>query len=782
MLRSRLHDQGTTMIFARLASFAVRFPRHIVVGALLFAVAAGVFGIPVSASLPAGGYAVPNSESARAEALLSDKFAAGGMSIVFAITGPDSVESAAVRARGQAIVDALHASSYAREVISYWTAAPVVAASLISADRHTALVVAQIAGSDGEAPPRAHAIAQSLTGTRDDIAVSAGGQAITYYDINRQSRDDLVTTEIIAIPTTFVVLVWVFGTAVAALLPIAIAVFAIAGTAAALRGLFLITDVSVFAVNLATALSLALAIDYTLFIINRYREELSAGFPREQALIRTMSTAGRTVAYSALTVALSLAAMAVFPMYFLRSLAYAGLTSVALCLFGALLVAPALLVILGDRVEAFDIRKPVRRFFGRSAPPSRTVTESLFYRAAACSMNHAVTVTLTLIALFVMLAVPFLSLKAAFPDDRILPESAPTRHAGDLLRDEFPQNITGAVRVVLPAGAGTSSVVGRYAAGLSRVADVAAVTAPTGTYAGGRRIGTDTYGAAAEGDAAYLSVFSTLDPVSTSGQQQLAALKKVPPPAAALFGGIAQQNLDSVNGISSRLPVVVSLIAVTTLILLFLLTGSVLLPIKALVMNALSLTVAFAAIVWIFQDGHLAGFGTTTSGHINAAFPPLIFCIAFGLSMDYEVFVLSRIREEWTKSGRTPKENEQAVAVGLARTGRIVTAAATLMAIVFLAISASAVSSMRMLGVGLTITVLVDAFVIRVILVPAAMRLMGRANWWAPAPLARWHAKWGLTEGGDVEHIPTVCEEIGSTEQSIATSQAGERSLATLRR
>jgi putative drug exporter of the RND superfamily len=757
------------MIFTWLAWFAVRSPRRIVVGALLFAVAAGVFGIPVSASLPAGGYEVPTSESARAERLLNDKFDAGGMSIVFAITGPANADSPAVRVRGQAIVDALRASGYARQVISYWTAPPVVATSLLSAGRRTALVVAQIAGSDGEAPPRAHAIAQSLTGTRDDIAVSAGGQAITYYDMNRQSRDDLVKTEIIAIPTTFVVLIWVFGSAVAALLPIAIAVFAIAGAAAALRGLFLITDVSVFAVNLATALSLALAIDYTLFIINRYREELSAGLPREQALIRTMSTAGRTVTYSALTVALSLAAMAVFPMYFLRSLAYAGLTSVALCLFGALLVAPALLVILGDRIDAFDIRKPVRRLFGRPAPRSRAVTESLFYRAAASSMKHAVPVALIVAALFVTLAVPFLSLKVAFPDDRILPESAPTRQAGDLLRDEFPQNITGSVRVVLPAGAGTSSAVEHYAAGLSRVADVAAVTAPRGTYAGGRRIGTETYGAAADGDAAYLSVFSTLDPVSASGQGQLAALKQVPAPAAVLFGGIAQQNLDSVNGIASKLPVVISLIVVTTLLLLFLLTGSVLLPIKALVMNALSLTAAFGAIVWIFQDGHLAGLGTTTIGHVNAAFPPLIFCIAFGLSMDYEVFVLSRVREEWTKSGRTVAENERAVAVGLARTGRIVTAAATLMAIVFLAISASDVSSMRMLGVGLTITVLVDAFVIRIILVPAAMRLMGRANWWAPAPLARWHAKWGLTEGADIEHIPMV-RETAPTDQSIAKS------------
>ena len=750
------------MIFTWFAQFALRYPGRIGGGALVFLVAAGIFGVPVSASLPAGGYDVPTSESARAERVLADRFDAGGMPIVFVISGPHGVDSPVVRARGQEVVDALRASGDARQVISYWTAPPAVATSLISDDRRSALVVAQITGSDGEAPPRAQAIAESVTGTRGDVTVSAGGQAIAYYEINRQSRQDLLVIEALAIPITFVVLIWVFGSAVAALLPVAIAVFAIAGTTAALRGLFLITDVSVFAVNLTTALSLALAIDYTLFIINRYREELSAGSPPEEALVRTMNTAGRTVAYSALTVALSLAAMAVFPVYFLRSLAYAGLTSVALCLVGALLVTPALLIVLGNRIEAFDIRKPLRRLLGRPAPAARPLAESFFYRTATSSMKRAVPVTLLMSALFVMLAVPFLSVKLAYPDDRILPTSAPTRQAGDLLRDAFPQNITGAVRVVLPAGAGSSSALEEYAANLSRIGDVAAVSASTGTYVGGTRISTDAYGAAAAGDAAYLTVNSKLDPFSTPGRELLTALKRVPAPAATLFGGAAQRNVDNVNGICARLPVAILLIVVTTFILIFLLTGSVLLPIKALVMNTLSLTAAFGAMVWIFQDGHLAGLGTTTLGHINAAFPPLVFCIAFGLSMDYEVFVLSRIREEWTKSGGTTADNERAVARGLARTGRIVTAAATLMAIVFLAICASQVSSMRMLGVALTITVLVDAFLIRIILVPAAMRLMGRANWWAPAPLARWHARWGLTEDADIEHTGTIRQPVPS--------------------
>ena len=741
-------------MFTWLARFVLRYPRRILWGAMLFLVAAGVFGVPVSTLLPAGGYDVPGSESVRAEEVLEDKFGAGGMSIVFAISGPGDVDSPAVRARAEAVVEALNASGDARQVTSYWTAPPAVAGSLVTADRRTALVVGKIAGSDSDAPPRAHEIAASVVGTRDGVTVIAGGQSIAYYELNRQTEADLIKTEMIAIPITFVVLVWVFGSAVAAFLPIAIAVCAIAGTAAALRCLFVVTDVSIFALNLATALSLALAIDYTLFIISRYREELSAGSPPEEALVRTMNTAGRTVAYSALTIGLAMATMAVFPMYFLRSLAYAGLLCVGLCLLGALVVAPALLVVLGDRLDAFDIRKPLRRLLGRPAPRPRTVEQSFFYRTARFSMKRAVPVTLIMTALFVVLGLPMLSIKLKSPDDRMLPTSTPTRQVGDLVRDQLPPNAIASVRIVLPDGLGAPGALERYAEGLSEVSDVVAVAAPTGTFAGGRQVSTEAVGAASANGAAYLSVFSTQDPFSASGQDQLAALKDVPAPAAVLFGGTAQQNFDNVHGISSKAPLAILLVAVTTLVLMFLLTGSVLLPIKAFVMNMLSLTAAFAVMVWVFQDGHLAGFGTTAVGQLNFPFLPVVFCIAYGLSMDYEVFVLSRIREEREKSARTTADNDRAVAVGLARSGRIVTAAATLMATVFIAISASEVSGMRLLGVALTVTVLVDAFLIRIILVPAAMKLMGHANWWAPAPLARWHARWGLNDGADLPAAP----------------------------
>lgn len=732
------------MMFIRLGALAQRRPRIVVAAALLFVLLAGVFGTPVSAQLPAGGYDDPKSESARVQVLLANDFHAGGMPIIFEITDPAGVDAPDARARARMVLDVLHHSSYAQQISSYWSASPPIAASLVSADHRTGLIVSQIAGSDSDAPPRAHEIADSVVGTHGAVTVKAAGQAIAYYDVNRQSRIDLIMTEAIAVPVTFAALVWIFGSVLAAILPIAVAVFAIAGTTAALRGLFMFTDVSVFALNLATALCLALAIDYTLFIINRYREELAGGQSTTGAMARTMNTAGRTVAYSAVTVALSLTVMAIFPMYFLRSLAWAGLIGVSLCLIGALAVAPALLTLLGDRIDKWDIRKPLYRL-GRRSPVHKAPQDTFFYRSAVFAMRHAIPVVLLVTTVFIILGIPFLTMKVAYPDDRILPTTAQSRQAGDILRTAFPR-YGNAIRIALPSG-GPSAAVSDYALQLSRATDVLAVAAPDGTYVNGARVSTDSIGAARriEG-ASYLTVSSSLDPYSPAGKTQLADLKHISAPAPTLFGGVAQQNIDDVNAIMSRLPLAFALIAAATLVLVFLLTGSILLPIKALAMNTLSLTAAFGAMVWIFQDGHLGGFGTTTTGHINAAFPPFIFCVAFGLSMDYEVFVVSRIREEWLNTDRRSGANERAVALGLARTGRIVTAAATVMAIAFLAIIASQVQSMRMLGTGLAITVLLDAFVIRTVLVPAFMRLLGRANWWAPAPLRRWHAKWGLTD------------------------------------
>jgi RND superfamily putative drug exporter len=548
--------------------------------------------------------------------------------------------------------------------------------------------------------------------------------------------------EAIAIPLSFLALVWVFGGLFAAALPVAVGGFAVLGSLAALRAMALVTDVSIFALNVAVALGFALAVDYTLLIISRYREELSGGGTREQALVRTMTTAGRTVLFSAMTVALSLVGMVLFPMYFLKSFAYAGVAVVALAAFAAVAIAPAAIVLAGDRLDALDIRRLLRKTLGRADPPTPAAEHTAWYRMAKFVMRHAIPLGLAFTAVLLLLGAPFLQVNWGYPDDRVLPTSSSVRAVNDRVRTDFGLNSNTAVKIVVPDTTGLTGMgLDTYAAELSRVPDVTAVSAPTGTFIGGERKGPPTAPAGTTGTSAYLTVESAAPLYTAASETQLDRLHAVALPGQvhALVTGTAQTNRDSVQGITSRLPVVLGFIAIVTLILLFLLTGSVVLPIKAVLLNILSLTAAFGALVWVFQEGHLWAAGTTSTGTLAVNVPVLMFCIAFGLSMDYEVFLLSRIREYWLASARTSSDNDESIALGIESTGRVVTAAALLMTISFAALIFTGVSFMRMFAVGLTIAVLADATVVRMLLVPAFMHLLGKLNWWSPAPLARWH-------------------------------------------
>ncbi|MEU7137880.1 MMPL family transporter [Nocardia sp. NPDC046473] len=714
---------------------------------LVLGVGAVIMAAPALTGLPAGGFDVPVSESMRAEQVLNDRFDAGGMPIVFTVTAEAGVDSPAARDRGEAIVSALRGSPYAKQILSYWTTPQQqLAAPLAGSDRRTGLVVARITGGDKYAPGRARQLADSVPHDANGVTVAAGGPAMAYSDIERQSRWDLVKFEAIVTPVTFLALVWIFGSAVAALLPLAVALFAVAGTTAVLWQLYAFTNVSVFATNIGTALGVALAVDYTLFIVNRYREEIAQGATMQRALIVTMNTAGRTVTYSALTMALTLSAMAVFPHYLLRSLAYGGVAAVLLSLVGSLVLAPALIVLLGKRIDSLDIRRLVRRRAERTAVPDE---QSAWYRIAAFATRKPVPVVGACLIALLLLGLPFLGVKLAYPDDRQLPDSTTSRAAGEILRSNFAQDYAGTAQVVLPSGVKSPADVTNYAMALSNVDGVLRVAGPNGIYEHGRVISAATFDSALKGDAAYLTVSSDRDPFSDAGQTQLAALKSVPAPTKTLYGGMTQRNIDNIRGITDRIPLVLAIIIAITLILTFMMTGSLIIPLKVLFTNAISLTAACGVMVWIFQDGHLGGLGTLTTGHIGAIVPLLLACIAYALSMDYAVFVLSRIQEEWAGSARTRADNARAVALGLARTGRIVTAAATVMVIVFIGISASEVAFMRALGIGLMVSVIVDAFVIRVLLVPGLMALLGRANWWAPEWLRRWYERYGLREGND---------------------------------
>ena len=721
----------------QIARMAITSPRRVIVVAALLTLALAIFGVPVANSLSASGFQDPTSESARASQLLTGKFSQGDTQLLVTVSTPDGVDSPAVRAAGTEIVDQLRSSPHVVDVASPWTTPPQAAADLVSKDRNTGLIVAGIKGNESDQQKYAEELSAQVTHDSNGATVRTGGAAMVNVQITKQSQRDLLVMESIAIPLSFLVLVWVFGGLIAAALPVAVGGMAIFGALAVLRTISFATDVSIFALNLTTAMGLALAIDYTLLIISRYRDELADGVDREVAVVRTVVTAGRTVLFSATTVALSMAVMVLFPMHFLKSFAYAGVAVVAFAAFAAVVVTPAALVLLGDRLDWFNVRRLVRRLLGRPEPVPQPFQQQFWYRWTRFVIRRAVPVGLAGVAFLVFLGLPFLSVKWGFPDDRVLPTSASAHQVGDQMRDDFVINSETAVTIVIPDTDDlTRSEIEQYATDLSRVPDVSAVSTPTATYVAGAAVGRQSAPAGQTQGSAFLTVDSTAPLFSDRSETQLDRLHAVPTPGGKEvdFTGTAQINRDSVDAIASRLPLVLGLIASIMFILLFLLTGSVVMPLNALVLNVLSLTAAFGAMVWIFQDGHLGAFGTTPSGILVANIPVLLFCIAFGLSMDYEVFLVSRIREFWLASGAA--DNDESVARGIARTGRVVTAAALIMSISFAALIASNVSFMRMLGLGLTLAVLVDATLVRMVLVPAFMHVLGRWNWWAPKPLS----------------------------------------------
>ncbi|AQA04034.1 hypothetical protein BVC93_18170 [Mycobacterium sp. MS1601] len=739
----------------RIALMAIAAPKRILAVAALLMIGAAVFGVPVTKSLSAGGFQDPTSESARATQLLTDKFGVGDMQLILTIGGPGGVDDPAARTVGEEIVKVIEDSPHAADVVSAWTSPSSVAKDLVNEDKSAGLVVAGLFGGENDAQKYAEALMDTINADvlpeHPDVVVTVGGSAIVYSQINTQTEHDLLMMESIAMPLSFLVLVWVFGGLLTAALPMAVGALAIVGSMAVLRGITFFTDVSIFALNLSIAMGLALAIDYTLLIISRYRDELADGVEPHQALIRTMGTAGRTVLFSAVTVALSMAAMVLFPMYFLKSFAYAGIATVAFAAFAAIVVTPAAIVLMGERINALDVRRLLRRVFRRPEPVAKPITEQFWYRSTKAVMKRAWLVGVGGVALLLLLGVPFLGVKWGMPDDRVLPASASAHQVGDQLRDDFAINSDTAVTIVLPdvAGLAPPDLEG-YAAELSKVGDVTGVTVPTGTFVAGEKVGPPAAATGFADGSAFLTVSSSAPLFSDASGDQLDRLHQVATPdnRVAEFAGIAQANSDSVDAIMERLPVVLGVIAAITFALLFLLTGSVVLPLKALVLNVLSLTAAFGALVWIFQEGHFNALGTTSTGTLVANMPVLLFCIAFGLAMDYEVFLISRIREYWLESGQTHADVDESVALGLARTARVITAAALVMSISFAALIAAEVSFMRMFGLGLTLAVLVDATLVRMMLVPAFMHVLGRWNWWAPKPLAKLHDKIGISESG----------------------------------
>ena len=721
----------------RLGRFLIRRRWYVLAGALGFLVVAGAFGGSVEERLSAGGFNEDSAESSRAEALLEERFRTGSPNVLLLVETRDgSVDDPEVADLGQRLTDRLAEEPAITEAFSYWSLGG--APPLRGRDGRSALVLGRIPGNEDEVRDGIEGMVERYEVEEGPITVGMGGAAEVFRAISEQAKSDLQKAEALSLPATLVLLLVVFGGVIAAGLPLAVAALAVVGTLLVLRLFTAVTDVSIFALNLTTAMGLGLAIDYSLFIVSRYREELRTGRDMESALLRTMQTAGRTIAFSALTVAVSLASLLVFPMAYLRSFAYAGTGVVALAGVGAVIVLPAMLAVLGPRIDRFSLRH---------RPPT-PVGEGIWHRVAVAVMRRPVPVTVVVVALLLLLGTPFRHIELGLPDDRVLNEDAPVRQVNDELRRLFPNNEAGALPVVAEGGVDiepSADEITDYATRLSEVDGVARVDAVTGFFADGGQEAppidlSERYG---NDQGTWFSVVPSVEPLSAEGEELVADLREVPAPFDVLVGGASAELVDAKDTLFARLPIALVIIAVLTFVLLFLMVGSLLVPAKALVLNLLSLSATFGAMVWVFQDGHLSGLlDFTPTGVIDVFTPILMFCVAFGLSMDYEVFLLSRIKEEYD----IERDNEHAVAVGLERTGRIVTAAALLLALVFVAFATSQVSVVKLIGLGLALAVLVDAFIIRATLVPALMRLAGRANWWAPPGLRRLHLRYGIYE------------------------------------
>jgi RND superfamily putative drug exporter len=729
----------------RLGRFVVRHPRGLLIASALFILLAGGLGAGVADHLSTGGFEDPASESTRAAARIQEAFGIADPDVVLLVEArTGSVDDREVREAGIALTRSLAREEGVGRVDSYWSLGG--APPLRSLDGSKAMVLAHLEGSQNDKNELLEELTPEYTGSTDAVKVSVGGFAEVFRQVTTQVEEDLVLAEMIAIPILLLLLLFVFRSAVAASLPLGVGLVAVLGTLLILRVVAAITEVSIFALNLTTGMGLGLGIDYSLFIVSRFREELGRGNSVDDSVVRTVETAGRTVLFSAIAVAASMSALLLFPIVFLKSFAYAGIPVVALASAGAIITLPALLSVIGPRIDSFSIRKKTG-----AAAEGRA-----WHRIATFVMRRPLPIATLGIAILLFLGAPFLGVEVGLPDDRVLPPGASGRIVSDQIRADFAGNEAFALSV-LADGVDVSEsreAISTYAGRLSNLKGVARVDSAVGSYVDGEVLFRSELLANrfSANDATFLSVVlrPSIETQSPEAEAVVKRIRTMDAPFEVQVTGASAALVDGKSVVLSRFPFALALIGLVTFVTLFLLFGSVLVPIKAVVLNLLSLTATFGAMVWVFQEGHLSGaLDFTPTGTLILSNIILMFCIAFGLSMDYEVFLLSRIKEEHDRT----YDNEASVALGLEKTGRIVTAAAALIAVVFVAMLSSGVSFIKMFGMGLALAVIMDATLVRAALVPAFMKLMGSANWWAPPALRRVHERFGIREAavGGVE-------------------------------
>jgi RND superfamily putative drug exporter len=712
-------------MFAWWGGAVVRFRWLILAGTLAVVVAGAVWGTGVFSRLASGGFDDPRSQSSQADAPIQATFGDHGTDVVVLYSSPlDTVDTPAMRT---AITSALGRLTGRPEIASLSSYYSTPTPALVATDRHATYAVIQLRDGDLAAKKADLAAITPLVQAGPAVQTEIGGDIAFQDDANAQVREDIVRAAAFSLPALLVLLVLIFGGALPALMPLLVAAVAELGSLMVIRALTRITEVSVSAVVLIALLGLAMAVDYTLFVVSRFREELVDQRPVLAAMRRTMATAGRTVVVCGLTVALVLSSLLLFPMGLVRSMAYGAIAAVLVAMVAAVTTLPAALSLLGRRARRRDRPARHRRASAQTWArlPRRVVAHPLFY---------AVVVG----ALLLGLAIPVLRVQFGGVDERVLPSGTPSRVVAEAIAADFPGGNVAPI-VVYVSGMDASSFA-------QRASTVDGVSTATVT--------------AERSGAALVTIAYRGVSASAQARAIVARIRALPTPRGAqvLVTGRPAAAADQIHTVAVRLPWMVLSVWLVMFVLVLLAFGSVAVALTAIVANVISVGAAFGIVVWVFQDGHLSNLlGFTATGTLEPTTVVLMLAVLFGLSTDFEVFLLSRIREEWDRTGKNPA----AVATGMQRTGGIITAAALLLVIVFGGLAAAGTAVIQMFGVGLVVAVAVDAALVRARLVPATTLLLGRWNWWAPGRLARGYRPYGQGVGPvesarATDHTPSV--------------------------
>ncbi|ASU59292.1 MMPL family transporter [Nocardiopsis dassonvillei] len=726
-----------TGLFGRLGRGVHRWRWAVLAATAVFAVFSGIWGSGLFSDVSESGFEDPDSESARATRVLEEELGHDGVDVVAVYRSDEiQVDNPTFAAAIQRIADGMPEDAVA-EFDTYLDEdlGETERGMLVAEDMDATYIPVTLSGeTHADRLHQYEEVAEYLSSS--NLEVHLGGSVAIEHELAESAESDVVRAELITLPILLFLLVLIFGGLVAGLVPLAVGGLAILGSLTLLRALTHVTEVSVFAINVATILGLGLAIDYGLFMVSRFREELRRGRGIADAVSRTVDTAGRTVAFSGITVGIAFAGLLFFPQPILKSIGWGGIAVVVFDLLAALVFLPALMAAVGHRINRLRLPLPRRTVTG-------AVHEGAWSRLARVVMRGPAVSLVAVGGVLLVFSAGLASTELGSTDQRYLPADSGSRIATEALSDDFPAGGLGTLDVAVVGGADDGALE-EYTERLAGLEEAVSATV--------ERTGEDVAhvvvayrGASDSPEVADLVRDVRAEPVPEGAEE-------------SLVGGVAAMQQDNVAAIVDAAPMTVGFVATATLLLLFLAFGSIVLPVKAVLMGALSLGASLGVVVWGFQEGAFSGLlGFEAVGTIDPTYLVLIIVVAFGLAMDYELFLLSRVREEYLRTG----DNTRSVAAGLQHTGQIITSAAILLMVVLLAMGTSDLLFLKIIGIGLAIAVLVDATLVRAVMVPATMRLLGGANWWLPRPLRWLHDRIGISEGGDEDGPEPAVERDG---------------------